>query len=187
MSKVGKRLIAIPQGVSVTKTDNVLEFKGKEAAATLALLPYVNVKIDGNQLVFFAEKDIKQARSNWGTMRALAQNVIIGITQGFKKVLELRGVGYRAIMEGSAVILSVGFSHPVRFEPPAGVKISVEKSTIVVSGIDKALVGQVAARIRAVKKPNPYRGSGIRYKDEVVKTKAGKKVVAGAGAGAAAS
>ncbi len=186
MSKVGKRLIVIPQGVGVQRTDHVLEFKGKEVTLSLALLPHVEVKIEGDQLVFAVEKDTKQARSNWGTMRALAQNAIIGITQGFKKVLELRGVGYRASLEGNVVILNIGFSHPVRFEPPAGVKISVEKSFITVSGVDKALVGQAAAKIRAIKKPNPYRGNGIRYKDEVVKLKAGKKVAAGAGGGAAA-
>lgn len=184
MSKIGKKLIIIPEGVEVKKTDRVLEIKGKNAVLSLNLLPDIEAKIENSQLSFSTLKDTLQARSNWGTMRALAQNAVVGVTEGFKKVLELRGVGHRATLKGNILVLNVGFSHPVEFEPPAGVKLSVEKSNIIVSGIDRAIVGQTAAKIRAIKKPNPYRGSGIRYKDEVIKMKAGKKAAGTTGASA---
>lgn len=185
MSKIGKKIIVIPKGVEVKTADSVLEFKGKDAALVLRLLPHVEAKIEGENLSFSVTEKSLQARANWGTMRALAQNALTGVSEGFKKILELRGVGFRAGVEGNVLVLNIGFSHPVKFEPPAGVKITVEKSFITVSGIDKALVGQAAAKIRALKKPNMYRGTGIRYKDEVVKTKAGKKVTGGAGGAAA--
>lgn len=186
MSKIGKKLIIIPQGIEVKKTDRILEFKGKNAALSLDLLPDIEVKIEDGRLSFSAQKNTIQARSNWGTMRSLAQNAIIGVSDGFKKVLELRGVGYRASLKGDTLVLSVGFSHPVEFKPPAGIKLSVEKSNVIVSGADKALVGQAAAKIRAIKKPNPYLGSGIRYKDEVIKMKAGKKAAGTTGGPGAA-
>ena len=119
-------------------------------------------------------------------MRALAQNAILGVNGGFTKELEIQGIGYRAVAEGANLVLSIGFSHPVKFTPPAGIKVIVEKNFIKVSGVDKNLVGEVAAKIRALKKPEPYKGKGIRYKGEVVKIKAGKKAVSTAGAGAGA-
>lgn len=183
MSKVGKKPIVIPKGVEVKRTDGVLEFKGKETVLVLNLLPDVEAKIEGDTLLITVTGNTLQSRANWGTMRSLAQNAVIGVSEGFKKVLELRGVGFRANLEGSVLVLNVGFSHTVRFEPPASVKIAIEKNNIVtVSGVDKALVGQAAAKIRSIKKPNPYRGTGIRYKDEVVKIKAGKKVAGATGA-----
>lgn len=186
MSKIGKKLIFIPKGVEVRKNDGVLDFKGKEAVLTLNLLPEVEAKVEGETLSFSVASDNLQARANWGTMRALAQNAILGVSEGFKKVLELRGVGYRANMEGSVLVLNIGFSHPVKFDPPAGIKIAVEKSFVTISGVDKAMVGQVAAKIRSFKKPNRFLGTGIRYKDEVIKMKAGKKVAGGTGTAGAA-
>lgn len=183
MSKVGKKPIVIPKGVEVKEVNGVLEFKGKDTAISLRLLPFVNVQVEGDSLVFAIEEKTLQAKANWGTMRALAQNAVDGLTTGFQEVLELRGIGYRANLEGNTLVLSVGFSHPVKFEIPAGLKVIVEKSNIVISGVDKAVVGQAAAKIRSIQKPNPYRGTGIRYKDEVVKLKAGKKA-AGATGGA---
>ena len=181
MSKIGKKIIVIPKGVEVRSADSVLEFKGKDATLALRLLPHVEAKIEGEVLSFAVTEKSLQARANWGTMRALAQNALTGVSEGYKKILELRGVGFRAATEGNVLVLNIGFSHPIKFEPPAGVKISVEKSFITISGIDKAMVGQAAAKIRAFKKPNAYRGTGIRYKDEVVKIKAGKIVSGGTG------
>ncbi|MBI3046617.1 MAG: 50S ribosomal protein L6 [Candidatus Harrisonbacteria bacterium] len=186
MSKIGKKPIEIPAGVNIEIKDSRLEIKGKEGALSLSVLPYTKVELKNNQVLVMAEADEKQARSNWGTMRALAQNAVLGVSGGFTKELEIQGIGYRAAAEGANLVLNIGFSHPVKFTPPAGIKISVEKNLIKVSGVDKNLVGEVAAKIRALKKPEPYKGKGIRYKGEVVKIKAGKKAVSTAGAGAAA-
>lgn len=183
MSKVGKKPIIIPQGLEVRNNDGVLEFKNKNGVLTLKILPQVKAVIENDKLSFAVKNnDDLQAQANWGTMRALAQNAISGLTDGFKKVLEMQGVGFRANLEGGNLVLNIGFSHPVRFILPEGVKVSVEKNNITISGIDKALVGQIAAQIRALKKPSPYLGTGIRYKDEVIKTKAGKKAMGATGA-----
>ena len=176
MSKVGKKPIIVPQGVEVKVQDALLEVKGKEGTLQLPILPYTSVAVQENQIVVTSLNDDLQSRANWGTMRALAQNAVIGVSAGFIKELEIQGVGYRANMEGNTLVLNVGFTHPVRFESPAGIKISVEKSFIKISGSDKNLVGEVAAKIRTIRKPEPYKGKGIRYKGEVVKIKAGKKV-----------
>ncbi len=181
MSKIGKKLIILPATVTVQENSGVLEFKSKDHTVTLPILPQVKAVIEGSQLSFQITEPTLQAKANWGTMRALAQNVVIGLTEGFKKTLEILGVGFRATLEGADLVLSVGFSHPVRFTPPAGVKLTIEKNTITITSINKYLVGEVAAKIRAVKKPEPYKGTGIRYKDEVVRKKAGKKVAGATG------
>lgn len=186
MSKVGKKPIVIPPGVNVSLNDALLEVKGKEGSLKLPVLPFTKVELNENQIIVSASETHKQARSNWGTMRALAQNAVNGANSGFLKELELQGVGYRASLEGNNLILNIGFSHSVKFVPPEGIKITVEKSIIKVSGFNKALVGETAAKIRALKKPEPYKGKGIRYKGEAVKLKAGKKVAGATGAGAAA-
>ncbi|MBI5079101.1 50S ribosomal protein L6 [Candidatus Wolfebacteria bacterium] len=180
MSKIGKKSINILEGVSVEIKDGDLEIKGKRGALRVKILKYVKPEIKNGNLSFSIESDSKQAMANWGTIRSLAYNAVLGVSQGFEKILEIEGVGYRAAMEGNDLVLSVGFSHPVKFKPPEGIKISVEKNTIKVNGIDKALVGKAASEIRAVKKPEPYKGKGIRYKGEVIRRKSGKKV-AGAG------
>lgn len=186
MSKVGKKPIVIPQGVNVNLNGTLLEINGKEGSLKLLILPFTRVELKENQIVVSASETHKQARSNWGTMRALAQNAVNGANSGFLKELEIQGVGYRASLEGSNLILNIGFSHPVKFVPPEGIKIAVEKGIIKISGFDKALVGETAAKIRALKKPEPYKGKGIRYRGETVKLKAGKKVAGATGAGAAA-
>lgn len=180
MSKIGKKPIIITEGISAEIKDENLEIKGKGGVLKVRVLKYVKPEIKDGSLSFSIENDSKQTMANWGTMRSLAYNAVIGVSQGFEKILEIEGVGYRAAMEGNDLVLSVGFSHPVKFKPPEGIKISVEKNTIKVNGIDKALVGKTAAEIRAVKKPEPYKGKGIRYKGEVIRRKSGKKV-AGAG------
>lgn len=190
MSKIGKKPIIVPAEVTVTQTGGVLEFKKADKTVSLKVLPFVTAEIkneagaDGKNvttLTFSAESDVKQSVSNWGTIRALAANVIEGLTKGFSKVLEIEGVGYRANMEGDTLVLALGFSHPIKYTPRKGIKITSEKNVITVSGDDKFLVGQTAAEIRKYKKPEPYKGKGIKYRGEVVRRKAGKKVGATTG------
>lgn len=187
MSKIGKKPIAIPENILAKIEGGVLEISSKDGKKVLRIkiLPNVEVKLENNQIIFTITKDDFQSRANWGTMRALVQNAVSGITADFKKVLEFQGVGFRANVEGKNLVLNIGFSHPVKFEIPDGIIIVVEKGNITISGIDKYLVGQVATKIRAFKKPNPYRGTGIKYKDEIVKKKAGKKATSGTGTAAA--
>lgn len=183
MSKIGKQLIKIPEGVDVKIVDGKIEVKGKLGSLSVPVLEYVTPKLENGELSFSAAASHKQARANWGTMRALAANAIKGVVDGYNEALEIEGIGFKAVLEGKILVLMVGFSHPVRYEIPTGVSVVLEKSAIKISGIDKQLVGEVAAEIRSKKRTEPYKGTGIRYKDEVVKRKAGKKV---AGAGAAA-
>ncbi|OGY64679.1 MAG: 50S ribosomal protein L6, partial [Candidatus Harrisonbacteria bacterium RIFCSPHIGHO2_02_FULL_40_20] len=140
------------------------------------LLEYINLEINGNQAIFKPSSMHKQARANWGTMTSLFKNALQGATEGFFKILEIEGVGYRASMEGNTLILSVGFTRPVKYTAPENIKIIVDKNGIKISGIDRQLVGQVAAQIRKIKKPEPYKGKGIHYQGEVIRRKAGKKV-----------
>lgn len=182
MSKIGKKPILIPEKVEVKINDGFLEFKGEKGDLKLKIIPYVKAEIKNKNLVFAAEGNFKQARANWGTMRSLAENAILGVSDGFSKILQIEGIGYRANIEGDNLVLNLGLSHPVKFAAPQGIKISVEKNTIKVIGIDKNLVGKAAAEIRALKKPEPYQGKGIRYHDEIIRRKAGKKV-AGTGTG----
>ncbi len=190
MSKIGKKPIAIPEGVEVKSGEKdgvaVLEFKGKEGAFTLPILAHTKVEIKEKEILVNASSDNKFGRANWGTMAALIKNSITGVSQGFTKILDIEGIGFKASLEGTNLVLNVGFSHPVKYTPPVGIKITVEKGSIKVFGIDRALVGQVAAEIRKVKKPEPYQGKGIRYRGEYIRRKAGKKV-AGAGTGATAA
>ncbi|PIR44133.1 50S ribosomal protein L6 [Candidatus Wolfebacteria bacterium CG10_big_fil_rev_8_21_14_0_10_31_9] len=184
MSKIGKKPIIIPDGISIKIDSDILEIKKGENAVNLNILKYIKVVMSEekdenekvkNLLILSIESDLKQAKANWGTMRALTQNTINGLEKNFEKVLEIEGIGYRVSMEGETLVLTVGFSHPVKYPPVKGIKISTEKNTIKISGIDKSAVGQTAAEIRAIKKPEPYKGKGIRYKGEVVRRKAGKK------------
>ncbi|MCL5017192.1 MAG: 50S ribosomal protein L6 [Patescibacteria group bacterium] len=186
MSKIGKKPIVIPENVNFKIDGAVLEVSSKDGKRSLKLdlLPNIEVKNEGNEVVFSTKNDDAQTRANWGTIRALVQNAVNGMKEDFKKVLEFQGVGFRANVEGKNLVLNIGFSHPVKFEIPNGIIITVEKSNIIIAGIDKYLVGQVAAKIRALKKPNPYRGTGIKYKEEIVRRKAGKKASSGTGAAA---
>lgn len=187
MSKIGKKPIIIPENVIIKIEGGVLEFSSQDGKKSmkLNLLPNIEADIEGKNLVFKAETEDAQTRANWGTMRALAQNSISGIKEGFKKVLEFQGIGFRANIEGKFLVLNIGFSHPVKFEIPAGIIVTVEKNNIIIAGMDKYLVGQVAAKIRAFKKPNSYRETGIKYKGEIIKKKAGKKASSGIGAAVA--
>ena len=176
MSKIGKKQITIPDNIKVKISDGFLKFEGNGSTINLKILPHIKTGIKDKFIFFSPENNSKQARANWGTIRSLAYNAIVGLTGGFSKVLEIEGIGYRANMEGDTLVLNLGLSHLVKLTPQEGIKISVEKNVIKISGIDKALVGQIAAKIRAFKKPEPYKGKGIRYQGEIIRRKAGKKV-----------
>jgi large subunit ribosomal protein L6 len=173
MSRIGKRPVVIPSGVTVTLADDVVKVKGPKAEMTHPVLPGTQVAIEGGEVRVTAEKVTRNPM--FGTMRAKIQNMVTGVTAGFSKTLEIVGTGYRAQMDGKKLNLQLGFSHPVVFDPPEGIAIKVESPTrVVISGHDKALVGQVAADIRGFRPPEPYKGKGIKYEGEYIRRKAGK-------------
>jgi large subunit ribosomal protein L6 len=178
MSRVGKAPIQIPSGVNVTIGDGVVKVKGPKGELTSPILKGTEPKLDGSTLTVSQVEETNEAHAMFGTMRALLANMVTGVTEGFHKNLDIIGVGYTAELKGKALQLKLGFSHPVLFEPPQGIEIEVPEPTrIVVKGIDKQLVGQTAADIRAFRPPEPYKGKGIRYHDEYVRRKAGKLAV----------
>jgi large subunit ribosomal protein L6 len=180
MSKIAKKPITIPSGITAAINGGSLVFTGKGGSLTLLLLPHTSVAINGNEISVSKNGMSAQAKANWGTMASLIRNAMQGVGEGFTKTLEIEGIGFKASMEGKTLILNVGYTHPVRYDAPSGVTITVAKSVITVTGIDKQSVGQTAAEIRKIKKPEPYKGKGIHYAGEVIRRKAGKKV-AGAG------
>lgn len=183
MSRIGKRKIAIPSGVTAGVEKNQVFVKGPKGELRLNLHPRVTVAFEQNEITTsVVNENNKQDRSLWGTFSSLVASMVKGVTEGFKKQLEINGVGYKALMKGTGLVLEAGFSHPVEVKPVAGVKFSVEKNIITVEGADKQLVGEMAAQIRRVKKPEPYKGKGIKYVDEVVRRKAGKTAAKGAAA-----
>lgn len=176
MSRVAKNPVAIPAGVEVKFTAEEIVVKGPVGTLSTALCADVDVKLDNSVLTFAAKNDSKFARSMSGTLRALLNNMVTGVSKGFERKLQLVGVGYRAQAQGDAVNLSLGFSHPVVHKMPAGVKVETPSQTeILIKGADKQQVGQVAAEIRAYRAPEPYKGKGVRYADEVVVLKETKK------------
>ena len=176
MSRVGRLPIAIPAGVTVTVTpDNVVTVKGPKGELTKAMVKNINIAIEDNQVVVTRPSDIKEHRALHGLTRALINNMVIGVTNGFSKTLQLVGVGYRATAKGKGLTLNLGFSHPVEIDAVDGITFELtDANTIVVKGIDKELVGAVAADIRTWRKPEPYKGKGIKYSDEVIRRKEGK-------------
>lgn len=176
MSKIGKKQLTIPEGVTVTIENGSVVVKGKNGVLTAPILSNVTPKIENNVITFAVGATDKQSRANWGTMSALVANALAGAQADFEKKLEIQGIGFKAAMEGANLSLSVGYSHPVKFIAPKGVKIVLEKSQIIISGSDKYLVGQTAAQIRKIRRPEPYQGKGIRYLGEQVRRKEGKKV-----------
>lgn len=180
MSKVGKKPIAIPGGVAVSVENNAVKVTGPKGELSFNLPKEVELKLDGNQILVLPVGKSKKTPALWGTVRAIVANMVVGVEKGFEKKLEIEGVGFKVQLQGNDLVLNLGFSHPVFFKTPEGVKIGVEKNTITVSGVSLELVGQTAANIRALKKPEPYKGKGIRYAGEVIKRKAGKKVAGSA-------
>lgn len=176
MSRVAKNPVAIPQGVEVTLGTGALTVKGPLGSLTQTLHPAVEISRDGDKLVCAARAGVENARAMSGTARAILANMVVGVTKGFERKLTLVGVGYRAQAQGDKLNLSLGFSHPVVHQLPAGIKAETPTQTeILVKGIDKQLVGQVAAEIRAYRAPEPYKGKGVRYANEVVVIKETKK------------
>jgi len=175
VSRIGKVPIPIPKDVKVKLTDSILEAVGPTGQLTHRIPPEIQISIEPEQIVVKRPNDHRTTRCLHGLTRALIANMITGVTQGFEKRLEIQGIGYRADLQGSVLRLTLGFSHPVLFPLPEGVKVEVERQTnIKVKGIDKQLVGSVAAQIRSLKPPEPYKGKGIRYVGEYVKLKVGK-------------
>jgi len=175
MSRVGKQPIKIESGVDVKINNNEIIIKGPKGELKNPLFDVLDTKIEESQITITPKNEEKQTNAFWGLQRTLIANMIEGVSKGFEKQLELVGVGYRAKMEGTKLSIEIGFSHPVEFEAPEGIVFQADKTNITVSGIDKKLVGQMAANIRKVRKPEPYKGKGIRYKGEIVRRKVGKK------------
>ncbi len=175
MSRVGKQPIAIPDGVTVTFDEGVCAVNGPKGELTEAIRPEVRVSVADGEVVVTRPNDQPQVRALHGLSRALIQNMVTGVTDGFRKTLELRGTGYRAVMQGETLVLNVGFSHQVEVEPLEGASFECETQTLVhVDGISKQVVGQQAALVRRVRPPEPYHGKGVRYQGEFVRLKAGK-------------
>ncbi len=176
MSRIANSPVAIPKGVETTLSDSEISIKGSKGALQLALHALVGVAQDGEELKVSAKDTSREAGALAGTFRSLINNMVVGVTEGFEKKLELRGVGYRAKAQGTTVNLTVGYSHPINYKLPAGVTVDTPTQTeIVITGADKQLVGQVAAEIRKFRPPEPYKGKGIRYVDERVYRKEAKK------------
>ena len=176
MSRIGNKHITIPAGVTVTVEGNSVKVAGPKGTLLVPVNRGISVEIEGSTLVCKRESDVKQIKQNHGTTRANIHNAIVGVSEGYKKSLEMRGIGYKAQLQGENLVLWAGYSHTVTVKPCPGVKVSLPSATeIVVEGIDKQAVGQTAASIREVRPPEPYLGKGIRYKDEVVHTKEGKR------------
>ena len=175
MSRIGRLPIDIPAGVEVTIAENnVVTVKGPKGTLTESLPVEMDIKMENNQVIVTRPSDLKKMKSLHGLTRTLIQNMVIGVSQGYEKALEVNGVGYRAAKQGKKLVLNLGYSHPVEMEDPEGLESKVDGNKIIVSGIDKEKVGQYAAEIRDKRKPEPYKGKGIKYADEVIRRKVGK-------------
>jgi len=181
MSRIGKKPILIPEDVKVKIEGQKVIVKGPKGELQKEVSPEIRIELKENKIFLTILNETKKNKSLWGLTRNVLANAIKGVSDGFEKKLEIEGIGYKALMSGNGLEFSVGFSHPVKLEAPEGIKFSVEKNTIIVSGIDKELVGQIAAKIRKIKPPEPYKGKGIRYAGEIIKKKIGKKAVAAGG------
>ena len=174
MSRVGKLPIQIPSGVTITVDPDFVTIAGPKGTLKQFTMPGVSVAVDGDQLVVTRANDEPKIRAKHGLMRALLNNMVTGVSAGFRKKLEINGVGYRVALQGADLKFNLGFSHDVMYKLPAGITAAVEQNTVTVSGIDKQQVGQIAAEIRALKKPEPYKGKGIKYEGERIIRKSGK-------------
>jgi large subunit ribosomal protein L6 len=180
MSRIGKKVIEIPTSVKVDIVDSLIKVSGPLGSLETNIRPEIGFRLEENVLSFYTVQETKEASGFFGLSRTLVDNMILGVTKGFEKKLELVGVGYRVKMEGTDLVFSLGFSHPIVIKAPNGIKFEVEGNTnFTVKGIDKILVGQVASNIRKLKKPEPYKGKGIKYIGEIVRRKAGKSATKG--------
>ena len=174
MSRIGKLPIAVPGGVEVKIGTDVVEVKGPKGSLCTPVCPLLKYELADGQLILTRIEDNRESRAQHGLRRTLLSNCVEGVTKGFTKALEVVGVGYRVAVKGNLVELAVGYSHPVLVELPDGIKATVEGQVLTISGIDKELVGEIAARIRRIRKPEPYKGKGIKYVTEVIRRKVGK-------------
>ena len=175
MSRIGNKVIVLPAGVEITNNDNVVTVKGPKGELTREFSKDIEIRVEGTEVTLHRPNDSKEMKTIHGTTRALLNNMVIGVSEGFKKELEMRGVGYRAQLQGSKLVLAVGKSHPDEVEAPEGIAFELPNpTTIVVSGISKEVVGQTAAYVRSLRSPEPYKGKGIRYVGEFVRRKEGK-------------
>jgi large subunit ribosomal protein L6 len=175
VSRIGKQPIDIPSGVTAKVKDNVVTIKGPKGELTQSLRPEVNVALENDQITVTRRDDTRQSRAQHGLARSLVGNMVVGVSEGYSKTLDVVGVGFRVEMKGKNLLMNIGYSHPIYFMPPEDVELQAPTQTqIVVSGHDKQLVGQVAAKIRSFREPEPYKGKGIKYSDEYIRRKAGK-------------
>ena len=175
MSRIGNKVIVLPAGVELTNNDNVVTVKGPKGELTREFSKDIEIRVEGTEVTLHRPNDSKEMKTIHGTTRALLNNMVIGVSEGFKKQLEMRGVGYRAQLQGNKLVLAVGKSHPDEVEAPAGITFELPNpTTIVISGISKEVVGQTAAYVRSLRSPEPYKGKGIRYVGEYVRLKEGK-------------
>jgi large subunit ribosomal protein L6 len=174
MSRVGKKPIFIPKDVEVKSEGDFLIVKGPKGELKRKIHPKVRLDVDGDNIAVSVADESVESKSLHGLFRVLVDNMVTGVTKGFENILEIVGVGYRAEMKGRTAVFNLGYSSPIQFELPDGIDAKIEKTKIILSGIDKELVGRTAAKIRALRKPEPYKGKGIRYADEIIRRKAGK-------------
>ncbi|AZP91747.1 50S ribosomal protein L6 [Enterococcus mundtii] len=175
MSRIGNKIVVIPEGVTITQDGNNVTVKGPKGELTREFSADIKMNIEGNEVTFTRPNDSKEMKTIHGTTRANFNNMVVGVSEGFQKGLELIGVGYRAQMQGTKLVLNVGYSHPVEITPPAGVTVEVPSNTqVIVKGANKEEVGELAANIRGTRPPEPYKGKGIRYVGEFVRRKEGK-------------
>ena len=177
MSRIGKKPILIPEGVEVKIEGQKVIIKGPKGELSKEVRPEVKVEMKEGKIFVSPQKETKKTSAFLGLFRVLLFNMVEGVTKGFEKKLEIEGVGYKANIEGEQLVLNVGFSHPVKIKAPSGIKFSVEKNVITVSGSDKGLIGEIAAKVKAVRPPEPYKGKGIKYAGEQIRRKLGKKAV----------
>ena len=176
MSRVGSSAITIPADVTLSNDGGVIVVKGKNGELSTSLHSAVELSVADNVATLKPARDSRQAKALWGTMRSNLNNMVVGVTEGFTRKLEINGVGYRAAMQGNKLVLSLGFSHPVEMEVPAGLKVAVENNTsVTITGADKQLLGQFASEVRAKRPPEPFKGKGVKYADEYIVRKEGKK------------
>ena len=175
MSRIGKKPITIPSGVDVKIDGSKIVVKGPKGELTRDLRPEISVEIKDNKIIFTLVKESKKNSAFWGLTRALVNNMVIGVTEGYLKKLQLEGIEYRVVPDGQGLVFQVGYSHPVKVAPEKGITFLVEKNIVSVSGIDKQQVTHTAAKIKKIRPPEPYKGKGIRYEGEVIKKKVGKK------------
>lgn len=181
MSRIGKKPIEIPKEVEVKIEDQEIEVKGPKGKLSQKVRPEIKVETKEGKIFVSPKIQVKETGAFWGLTRALLANMIEGVTKGFEKKLEIKGIGFKASLEGEDLVLQIGFSHPVKMKKPEGINFSVEKNIIIISGVEKQLVGETAAKIRQIRPPDPYKSKGIKYVGEIVRKKVGKKVISPTG------